>query len=48
MLKFDNFEFVWELFFLLCYYEDGYVGWVDVFWVGIFVERLLDADGIII
>lgn len=48
MLKFVSFELVYELFFLLCCWEFGWEVCPDPLPLGIFEERLLDAEGIII
>ena len=49
MLKLLSFWLVYELFFLLCCWEEGGCDdWPDTLAVCIFVDLLLDADGIII
>ena len=48
MLKFDNFWLVYELFFLLCCWDEGWVPAEDPLPLYIFEERFDEADGIII
>ena len=48
MLKFESFWLVWELFFLRCYWDEGWVPEVDPLPLYIFEDRFDEADGIII